>query len=179
MSFHYQWFYIFISTKNWLGTHKHDSKEYRGHLSIRCESKISVCQIYLCFLWSAFSKSRPPVKNKLEPCVSTRSAETHLVSFTDWKWQISFSQLSACSDSVNVFFLLAFNLRCFIFKMSEFHKTQWKKRAQNKGPFQSARDVIAKGFAFDVQWHGEPSGRWIRSSQKTGVNRNWKSLRFN
>lgn len=39
MSLRYQWFYIFIGTKNWLGTHKNDSKEYRGHSSIRCESK--------------------------------------------------------------------------------------------------------------------------------------------
>ena len=29
--------------------------------------------------------------------------------------------------------------------MSESHKTQWKERAQNEGPFQSTRDVITKG----------------------------------
>lgn len=45
-------------------------------------------------------------------------------------------------------FLLAFNVRCFIFKLSVFHKTQWKKRAQNKGPFQSTRDVIAKELMY-------------------------------
>ena len=144
MSFKYQWFYIFIGTRNWLGTHKHDNKEYNGHSFIRCWSKIPVCQIYSHLLRSAFSKSRLRVKNKLEPYVSSRSAETHLVSFTDWKWQISCSQLSAFSESVNVFFPCGV-LPPLLYFQNVGISQKWKEWAQNKGPFQSTRDVITKG----------------------------------
>lgn len=135
---------------------------------------------YIYIFYDRRSRNRERAwKTNLNRAFSKRSAETHLVSYNDQKWQISFSQLIASSESVNVFFLLAFKPPLLYFQNVGISQTQQKKRAQNKGPFQSTRDVTAKGFAFDVQWHCEPSGLWIRSSQKAGVKRNWKSLRFN